>query len=289
MLKNLLNKSHDLLVVFDTTGTFIESGKHLKQIIARAGHSEQEFAQSLASDLPEILQGSQITLPLTGDTIPCSPFSLLYKNDEHIVLIAEDLSAQAEISDLTNENRWLSEKDIRIHTLLDESSDPIFGFERDGTYIYVNNVFARTMGYEKEEIIGKRIWDIFSQEEADKRFAMVRKVFTTGETDNIEVRIPLPQGGEKHFLTTVKPVKAEDNNVSYIICISKDITELRQTQNQLSTLHGILPICSSCKNIRNDKGAWQKVEEYITNHSEAVFSHGICPDCIDKLYPDIFD
>ncbi|MDP3481434.1 MAG: PAS domain-containing protein, partial [Desulfoprunum sp.] len=180
------------------------------------------------------------------------------------------------------------ENEERIHVLLDESSDPIFSFAEDGTYLYVNTVFARTLGYEKEQIIGKKIWDIFSPDEADKRFALVQKVFHTGRMDTIEVRVPLPEGGDKYFLTTVKPVKDQTDRVSFVICISKDITELRTTQSQLQTLHGLLPICSACKNIRNDKGAWQQIEDYISLHSNAVFTHGICPDCARKLYPGMF-
>lgn len=51
------------------------------------------------------------------------------------------------------------------------------------------------------------------------------------------------------------------------------------------TLSGMLPICASCKKIRDDKGYWNQIEAYITEHSEAKFSHGICPECMKKLYP----
>ncbi len=53
---------------------------------------------------------------------------------------------------------------------------------------------------------------------------------------------------------------------------------------EVKTLRGFLPICSSCKKIRNDKGYWQAVDQYIREHSEAEFTHGICPDCLEKLY-----
>ncbi|MDA8405861.1 MAG: hypothetical protein M0T73_03235, partial [Deltaproteobacteria bacterium] len=52
---------------------------------------------------------------------------------------------------------------------------------------------------------------------------------------------------------------------------------------------GFIPICSSCKKIRDDKGYWRQVEEYVSEHSEALFSHGICPDCMKKLYPEYAD
>lgn len=153
----------------------------------------------IAPHLQELLKGKPATIPLSHYNIHCSPFSLLYQDRNHVVLVAEDQSKENTIQALTNEIKRLRAKDNRVHILLDESSDPIFGFEKDGTYIYVNNVFARTMGYEKEDIIGKKIWDIFSQEEADKRFATVQKVFSSGETATIEVRVPLPQGGDKFF------------------------------------------------------------------------------------------
>lgn len=66
-------------------------------------------------------------------------------------------------------------------------------------------------------------------------------------------------------------------------------TKLEETLTQVKTLQGLLPICASCKNIRDDKGYWNQIEGYISKHTDAVFSHGICPDCAKKLYPELFD
>ncbi len=63
------------------------------------------------------------------------------------------------------------------------------------------------------------------------------------------------------------------------------ITKLEETISQVKTLEGIIPICSSCKNIRDDEGFWQQVEVYIGKHSDAGFTHGVCPDCMNELYP----
>lgn len=65
------------------------------------------------------------------------------------------------------------------------------------------------------------------------------------------------------------------------------IKELTTALSDVKQLSGMLPICSNCKKIRDDEGYWQNVESYIGAHSEALFSHGICPDCIKKLYPDM--
>ena len=68
----------------------------------------------------------------------------------------------------------------------------------------------------------------------------------------------------------------------------KLLQELQTAQEHIKILQGTLPICASCKKIRDDGGYWQQVETYIREHSEADFTHGICPDCLVKLYPEIY-
>ncbi len=64
------------------------------------------------------------------------------------------------------------------------------------------------------------------------------------------------------------------------------IDELKKAMSQVKTLNGFLPLCASCKKIRSDDGYWNSLEKYIEENSDAVFSHGLCPDCLKKLYPD---
>jgi len=66
------------------------------------------------------------------------------------------------------------------------------------------------------------------------------------------------------------------------------ILELTEALTEVKKLSGMLPICASCKKIRDDKGYWNQIESYIRDRSEAEFSHGICPDCAKKLYPELY-
>ncbi len=66
------------------------------------------------------------------------------------------------------------------------------------------------------------------------------------------------------------------------------ILNLQKSLTEVKKLSGLLPICSSCKKIRNDEGYWQQIEEYIRDHSEADFTHGICIDCVKELYPELY-
>lgn len=69
----------------------------------------------------------------------------------------------------------------------------------------------------------------------------------------------------------------------------KLIAELQDAAARIKTLSGLLPICSNCKNIRDDQGYWKQIESYIRDHSEAEFTHSMCPECAKKLYPEFFE
>jgi len=69
----------------------------------------------------------------------------------------------------------------------------------------------------------------------------------------------------------------------------KLIADLQEAYSKVKTLSGLLPICANCKKIRDDKGYWHTVEVYVRDHSNAEFSHGICPDCLTELYPEFRD
>jgi len=110
-------------------------------------------------------------------------------------------------------------------------------------------------------------------------------------------------GPPQHFIVTAKPLLDAKGEVSGIVESFQDITERKQLESerehlieelkksleQVKLLSGFIPICASCKQVRDDQGFWTQVEAYISQHSEAKFSHGLCPDCVRKLYPDICD
>lgn len=70
--------------------------------------------------------------------------------------------------------------------------------------------------------------------------------------------------------------------------VIQESNKLRDALTKVKELSGLLPICAECKKIRDDKGYWTQIESYIRNHSEAEFSHGICPECLKKLYPEYY-
>jgi PAS domain S-box-containing protein len=103
--------------------------------------------------------------------------------------------------------------------------------------------------------------------------------------DELERRVKertadLAKANEQLKLQIEERKKAEEEKEKLII-------ELKNALREVKTLGGLLPICASCKKIRDDKGYWNQLEDYIQKHSEAEFSHSVCPDCAKKLYPDL--
>jgi two-component system, response regulator PdtaR len=117
-------------------------------------------------------------------------------------------------------------------------------------------------------------------------------VLLTGHDDPEMVR-KASQAGVGAYL--MKPPSAPEIERSIIIAVARfsDLMELRRLNVELKTaldnvkaLKGLLPICAGCKKIRDDKGYWEGVETYIKKHTDVEFSHGLCPDCLTRLYPE---
>ena len=130
-------------------------------------------------------------------------------------------------------SRQLQASEGKYRGLVQYSSDPIFTFNPDETYHFVNEAFARPFGKKPEEIIGKTPHAIFPHNEAEKRLTLVRRVFKTGEKGEIEVKVVRPTGEENYYLTLADPIKDDLGKVLYVTCISKDITERKQMEEAL--------------------------------------------------------
>ena len=179
----------------------------------------------------------------------------------------------------------LLESEEKHRILIEESSDPMFTFTPDGKYTYANKALAKAFGKPVGEIIGKRIWDFFSREEADKRFAALSQVFRTGEKNEVEGPVRRPDG-DGYYLTTITPVKSPSGEVVSAICTSIDITERRKAaealqqvnrklnllsgitrhdiKNQLLALHGFLEIS------KEYSGDAAKMAEFIDKESRVA-------------------
>jgi PAS domain S-box-containing protein len=126
---------------------------------------------------------------------------------------------------------WESEEKYR--TLIQYSSDPIFSYNKDNTYRFVNEAFAKAFERPPAEIIGKTPLSIMSQDEAEKRLEFVHRVFQTKQKGESEVKVVQSTGEKHYYLTMADPIFDSEGEVAFVTCISKDITERKLAENAL--------------------------------------------------------
>lgn len=138
--------------------------------------------------------------------------------------------------------------------------------------------------------------------EWERRPCPLEKVKETKQPVTIEHIHYDKDGNPRNIEVHAYPILDNEGNVSQMIASSVDVTQRKRAEEQreklidelenalakVKTLSGLLPICSSCKKIRDDKGYWNQIEGYIRDHSEAEFSHSICPECAKELYPELY-
>jgi len=108
--------------------------------------------------------------------------------------------------------------------------------------------------------------------------AEIRAPFRSAATLSGLIGLVAVLAGTALFLRVTEPL---------LTALSNTVEDLQKALGEVKQLSGLLPICASCKRIRDDKGYWNQIESYIGTHSDAEFSHGLCSDCFVELYPDL--
>ncbi len=161
-------------------------------------------------------------------------------------------------------NLSLLESEAKHRVLIEEASDPLFMLTSEGRYTYANQALADAFGTPVEEIIGKGIQDFFPEEEADKRIAALKQVFSSGEKNVVEGPVQA-KAGDRYYLTTITPVKDPSDRVISVICTSIDITERKKTEEALQqseeSYRGLFNTIRQAMYILDDQGKFIDVNE----------------------------
>jgi PAS domain S-box-containing protein len=163
-----------------------------------------------------------------------------------------------------------------------------------GYFQRLSAAWERTLGFTREELQSKRMFEFVHPEDRERSLEQNRIVRSGGQALGFENRYLCKDGSYRWFRWNA----IADVDHQLIYSLARDITEskraeeererlLRELQaalGEVRELREILPICSYCKSIRNDKNYWQTVETYIANHTKAQLSHGICPNCYENVF-----
>jgi hypothetical protein len=202
--------------------------------------------------------------------------------------------------------------DYFIQALLAAIPEPFFIIDENGYYVQIIGGVDRKRYHDGQHLIGKHMHEVMDSELADQFLVQVKKAIKSEQVleyvYNLSAQdikgseaLPGPEG-QLWFEAHISPIKKIKGQPRMVAWVAFNITELKKTIlekdslikqlqkaiNEIKTLRGILPICSFCKKIRDDKGYWNQLESYIDEHSDADLSHGVCPDCAKKHYPEYF-
>jgi len=128
-------------------------------------------------------------------------------------------------------------------------------------------------------ILGRAIWSLYEQQFHVLMDSPVQFIFF--------VSVIVLQLGENFAFIMLNSERVENELLEAETGLKSTVEDLQRALGEIRTLTGMLPICSNCKKIRDDQGYWRAVEHFIEEHSQAEFSHGICPECLQKLYPEL--
>ncbi len=196
----------------------------------------------------------------------------------------------------------LERENDKLKVLVESVNDEIWFYDQRDNVLHVNPAIVNHIGLELcgncglEDVLAGL--EIYHPNGTPRRFeespvyrAIIEREVVSGE----EIVRHLKTGEPRYRQYTAAPMRDDTGLVFGAVAVVRDITEQRMLMLELQEklaraklLSGMLPICSSCKRIKDDKGIWTHVENYIHDHSQADFTHSLCPDCARKLYPGIF-
>jgi PAS domain S-box-containing protein len=183
-----------------------------------------------------------------------------------------------------------------LASIVESSADAIYGKNLDSLIMSWNPAAEQLFGYRAEEVIGRSNVILFPQNRRDEMLDILAGV-RRGDIVGVRESERLHKSGKIIPVSvTVSPIKNTAGVIVGASSIARDITQqklaeyerqqlmqsLQHASKQVRTLSGLLPICATCKRIRDDKGYWQQVETYISKHSEIMFSHSLCPICAEE-------
>ena len=242
-------------------------------------------------------------------------------------LLAELKEAREQIKELEKHNREyaqkaesLKEEKDRLCSMINHLPDcHIFLKDRQSRFLITNQYLVDLLGKKTiEDVIGKTDFDFFPKELAEQYYKDEQEVMRSGKPVLNREEKTIDAGGHEYWLLTTKvPLYSlkgdivgvagvsttvpQSASIAGVVGVSRDITpmkalekeqelliqKLQEALGKIKTLHGLIPICASCKKIRDDTGYWQQVEVYVRDHSDADFTHGYCPDCARKYLAEL--
>jgi PAS domain S-box-containing protein len=179
--------------------------------------------------------------------------------------------------------------------------ESVYEADLEGKVTFANWTALEAFGYTEQDLAaGLKVIELIAAVDQARAWRNIQRVIAGEDVGANEYLVGRRDGNTFPALVRTRPIRDDSGSTIGFRGVAVDISdrkrveeereklirELQQALAKIKTLHGLIPICASCKNVRDDDGYWHEVEAYIREHSTAEFSHSICPECRKKLYPE---
>ena len=190
----------------------------------------------------------------------------------------------------------------QLAAIIESCEDAIIGKGLDGKIVSWNAGACKLYGYTSAEAVGQSITLLVPPEHAQALGPLMERVERGEHISHFETTRRRKDGELAEVSLSMSPVRNSDGQIVGISTIAHDIAERKRAERErerlvgelqralaeVKTLSGLLPICSHCKKIRDDKGSWNQIEVYIRERSNADFTHSVCPECAKRYFPEVY-
>ena len=315
--RELFENANDIVYSLDLSGLVTSFNKAGERI---TGYTREEVLNRGLSELlePEAVDrmADMMNRKLAGAPVTTYEIQLVAKDGRRLVLeinsrlvykegiafgvqgIARDVTERKQAEEQIRRN------EAQIRAVLETAMDCIITIDHQGLITEFNPAAEKTFGYSRAEVLGKSLVETIIPSSMRESFvAGIARYLETGEGQilfkHYETTGLRADGTEFPIELSITPHSAEGR--PHFTAYLRDITErlraatereklihdLQEALTKVKTLSGLLPICAWCKKVRDDQGYWSQIEVYIEQHSEAEFTHGVCPECAKRIYPEL--
>jgi len=261
-----------------------------------------EILQECQLDLAFIVVSGTFGEALAVEAMKTGAHDYIMK--DNLMRLAPAIAREIHQAQVRRDRALTLRKALWLAAIVDSMGEAVIGTDRAGNIISWNASAERLYGYAEQEAIGKAIELVVPPALHQETRRMLESVRDGEPLSEFETTVRLRRDGTQVSVSSaISAVKDGNGKVVGAAILAVDITERKQAEEerkkmiqelsetlaQVRSLRGLLPICASCKKIRDEKGHWEALETYISGHSQAEFSHSICPSCARRLYPEFTD
>ena len=311
---SLIQNSSDIITILKEDGTISYESPSVKRLLGYAPNElvgRNAFELVHPDDLSKV-RGAFAKVIRNPNFLLSTQFRFRHKDGSWRVLEATGSNQlqnamvsgivvnSRDVTKRTQAEELLRESEERFRRIFNDGPLGMIIADPDFKILKANRAVCEMLGYAEADLPGHNIKEITHLQDRETGINLLIQLLH-GEVPlyQLEKRYIKKDGETLWVNLTVTAIRGQKGEVLYALGMVENISrrklaeqererlvrDLQQALDKIKTLRGLLPMCAWCKKVRNDKGYWQKVETYVQEHSDASFTHGICPECLNKVDP----